>query len=189
MAPNFQPRFKRLPECEPGDLIRVALRHETGWALVILSGEGSPRMVKIDVTDDRGFSSVDRDFEDRPVLLYAKKDEYAITPDHTGECEIDGEIIFKTIGSLSLVNSFTLLRIASPSGGSGFLHLNDYQYSDFPLLRPRAAFKKWTLTCELFERCDPPFFLRGPPLTPRPKVPWDAFGWTGLDERASPAGS
>ena len=121
------------------------------------------------------------------VLVYPKKGEYALTPDYIGECDIDEGPNFEIDGSLILAESTMCLRIRLYTGGSAFLSLINYDCIGSPPLPPRAAFKRWTLTCELFDRLDPPFVLRGPPLEPRPKVPWDAFGGTGLDERTSPA--
>jgi hypothetical protein len=111
-----------------------------------------------------------------------------------GECDIDGGPRFAN-GSLILEKSamrlcLRLVRLDDPGNATswtGFLNLNTFDHSGNPPPPPHAAFKKWTVTCELFEGLDPPFVLRGPPLEPRPKVPWDAFGGTGLDERTSPA--
>jgi hypothetical protein len=196
MAPKFRPRFESLANCQAGELLRVSYKGETRWAVIaaqggpnlrplaILSGDGSPCWLNI--VDD---GSLRPEFEMHHVLAYAKKDEYRIIPDYMGECHIDEGANFQVNGALILAKSGMWLRLLSSKGGADFLSLCDYVVSGNPPQPPVAAFKKWTLTCELFEGLDPPFLLAGPPLTPRPKVPWDAFGWTGLDERAAPAGS
>jgi hypothetical protein len=181
-VPKFQPRFESLASCLDGDLLRVSYKSETRWAIIgaltgsrsvrllaILSGEGSPHLINV-IHD----GSLRGEFEMHQVLVYAKKGEYTITPDYFGECDIDEGPNFEIDGSLILTVSGKFLRIPLSTGGSGFLSLDNYDCRGGPPQHPRAAFKKWTLTCELFEGLDAPVVLRGPPLEPRPKVRWDA---------------
>jgi hypothetical protein len=146
-------KFTRFADCQPGDLIRLFHKGETRWAIIaawrdsavrmlaILSGKDAPCFVNT-VVD----GLIKPEFGTHQVLVYSN---YGITTDHAATCDIGEGPNFEAKGSLILADSAMFLRLDLSAGGFGFLNLDTYEFLQTPPAPPLAAFKKWTLSCEL----------------------------------------